>query len=54
MSRWALVGLAVMIVTEAATLAGIEPFVPWNTRAGGPLSGTATGSHCNFRARAIK
>ena len=31
MNRWALVGLAVMIVTETATLAGIEPFASWNT-----------------------
>jgi hypothetical protein len=27
----ALVGLAVMIVTETATLAGLEPFASWNT-----------------------
>ena len=26
-----LVGLAIMIVSEAATLAGIEPFASWNT-----------------------
>ena len=31
MNWWALAGLAVMIVTEIATLAGIEPFVSWNT-----------------------
>ncbi len=31
MNRWALFGLAVMIVTETATLAGIEPFASWNT-----------------------
>ena len=31
MNKWALVGLAVMIVTETATLAGIEPFASWNT-----------------------
>jgi hypothetical protein len=31
MNWWALTGLAVMIVTEIATLAGIEPFVSWNT-----------------------
>lgn len=31
MNRWALFGLGVMIVTETATLAGIEPFASWNT-----------------------
>ena len=31
MNRWALLGLAVMIVSETATLAGIEPFYSWNT-----------------------
>ena len=31
MNRWALVGLGLMIVTETATLAGIEPFASWNT-----------------------
>jgi hypothetical protein len=31
MNRWALVGLTVMVVTETATLAGIEPFASWNT-----------------------
>jgi hypothetical protein len=31
MNGWALGGLAVMVVTELATLAGIEPFVSWNT-----------------------
>jgi len=28
---WTLIGLAIMIVSEAATLAGIEPFASWNT-----------------------
>ena len=31
MNRWVLVGLTVMVVTETATLAGIEPFASWNT-----------------------
>jgi hypothetical protein len=31
MNRWALAGLTVMVVTETATLAGIEPFASWNT-----------------------
>ena len=31
MNRWALGGLGLMIVTETATLAGIEPFASWNT-----------------------
>jgi len=31
MNRWALLGLAVMILSETATLAGIEPFASWNT-----------------------
>jgi hypothetical protein len=31
MNRWAFVGLSVMVVTETATLAGIEPFASWNT-----------------------
>ena len=31
MNGWALVGLTVMVVTETATHAGIEPFASWNT-----------------------
>jgi hypothetical protein len=31
MSAWAIAGLAIMIVSEAATLARIEPFASWNT-----------------------
>lgn len=31
MSAWAIAGLAIMIVSETATLAGIEPFPSWNT-----------------------
>ncbi len=31
MNRWALLGLAVMIGSETATLAGVEPFASWNT-----------------------
>lgn len=31
MDRTALLGLAIMIVSESATLAGIEPFASWNT-----------------------
>jgi hypothetical protein len=31
MNRWALLGLGVMILSETATLAGIEPFASWNT-----------------------
>jgi hypothetical protein len=28
---WALLGLAIMVVSQAATLAGVEPFASWNT-----------------------
>ena len=28
---WALLGLAIMLVSQAATVAGIEPFASWNT-----------------------
>jgi len=31
MSAAAIAGLAIMIVSETATLAGIEPFHSWNT-----------------------
>jgi len=30
-NQWSVVGLAIMIVSETATLAGIEPFASWNT-----------------------
>jgi hypothetical protein len=29
--RWIWVGLAIMLISESATLAGIEPFASWNT-----------------------
>ena len=31
MNAWAVLGLAIMVVSEAATLAGFEPFYSWNT-----------------------